>query len=149
MSNSNKTVRKLDEETRKKLLGYAPFSTSVSITYTPSQWPDVPEMFRPKFYLRSFTQAELTQLKANYRALTDANGSEIGEQNMDLVRQCVTGWKDLYDLGTCDELVYTVDATGGCDKDQWKRLPVWLVREIMDEVRKMSGLVPVEDLGLK
>lgn len=145
--------RTLDEETKKALQGYAPFSTDAVINFTPIQWPKVDLDFIPVFHLRSFSQSETSQLRMNYRKLsdkpTDDEYAAVSDANLQLVRKCVVGWENLFDAGTGMEILYKEDSDKGCDKDLWVRLPVWLVRVLLEGVRKISGLTPIDELGLR
>lgn len=140
--------RILTDGMRRRLLGFVPFSTNATIPFTPP-WPEVPVEFTPIFHIRSFSQEEMLQLKSNYRNLTDKNAAETADLNLNLVRKCVKGWENFFDAGTCEEIAYQSEADLGCCMTIWKSLPSWLLRAIMDEVRKLSGLTSLEDLSLK
>jgi hypothetical protein len=146
--------RILDEETRKQLLGYVPFSVDAKITFTPDEFSSVKdETLRPVFELRSLNQAELTQLKKSSMGMSrEASPEEvnrIAEANTMLIRACVLGWKNLFDSGLGEEIEYSSSPTGGCEESLFKRLPIWIVRSIMEFVKKISGLSVAEELSLK
>jgi len=145
--------RILDEATRKSLQGYVPFSVDSTADFTPDQFKAVKdETLRPIFSVRSFKQSEMQELKKN-NARNDTEKPEsinsISEANLQIVRGCVVGWINLFDAGTGGEIDFRAEATGGCDKGLWASFPVWLIRELMDYVRKISGLTSVDELGLK
>lgn len=146
--------RILDEEARKQLLGYVPFSLDCRITYTPKEFLSIAdETLRPVFELRSLNQAELIQLKKNSMGLkrdsTNEEVSRMAEANTQLIRACVLGWNNLFDAGSGEEIEYISSTSGGCEEVLFKRLPVWVVRSIMEYVRTISGLTDAEDLSLK
>lgn len=147
--------RILDEETRKQLLGYVPFSVDATIDYTPTEYEAVrDESLRPVFKLRSLTQAEVTQLNHNSlgylkKDVTHEEMSVISEKNILLVRACILGWTNLFDAGTGEEIEYKSVTSGGCDEEIFKRLPGWLQQNIMTFVRQISGLSLAENLSLK
>lgn len=146
--------RILDEEARKALLGYVPFSIDCRIPYTPKEFSSIPdETLRPIFELRSLNQAELIQLKKNSMGLkrdsSNEDVSRMADANTQLIRACVLGWSNLFDAGSGEEIEYTASPTGGCEEILFKRLPVWVVRSIMEQVRTISGLTDAEDLSLK
>jgi hypothetical protein len=146
--------RILDESTRKSLLGYLPFSVSSSVDFTPEQFGALDENLRPVFYVRSFKQSEIQELRKNYASIGNTKKSEaiqqISDDNLQVVRRCLVGWRNLFDAGTGEEIEYTKDTDdNGCDKKIWSTFPVWLVRELMEYIRKISGLTSVEELSLK
>jgi hypothetical protein len=142
-----KTPRVLDEATRKELLGYLPFSTEVTIEWSPQE---IPEAYRPTFILRSLTQAEMSQLRINgfaasHVAVTDEAIIQKADANVDLICNCVKGWRNFFDAGTGAEILYEESTY----RDIVKRLPLWLSRSMLNYVKKISGLTAIEDLGLK
>lgn len=145
--------RILDEATRKLLEGYVPFSVNSTVNFTPNQFNAIlDESLRPIFCVRSFKQSEIQELKKNYASYDSTKPEtvdQISETNLQIVRGCVMGWRNLFDAGTGGEIIYKTDPSGGCEKSIWETFPVWLVRELMDYIRKISGLTAVEELGLK
>ena len=138
--------RILDEETRKQLLGYVPFSVDVSTLFTPEEFNTIKDTsIRPIFTVRSLNQAELAQLKKNAVGMskdtTPEAMTEIANKNTEILKNCILGWVQLYDAGTGEEIPY--------DADKFKTLPSWMIRSIMGFVRKISGLETPDELGLK
>ena len=148
------TKRILDEETRKALLGYVPFSSDCSISFTPEQFLKIKdESLRPSFKLRSMTQAEMIQLKRNssgYHNATPEKLLQIADANLTLIRGCVIGWENLFDSGSGNEIEFVPAATGsGCDEKLFRILPDWLTVEVMDFVKTISGLSSPEEISIK
>lgn len=148
------TKRILDEKTRQELLGYAPFSSDCKILFTPEEYKNIKdENFRPVFDVRSLNQSELSQLKHNSREVTDRatveNITIIADKNLNVIRKCVLGWKNLFDVGTMEEIEFVADSSGGCDEKLFCQLPVWLQRGILEFVKKISGLSEPEELSIK
>ena len=54
-----------------------------------------------------------------------------------------------YDTGTGEAIEYKTGKSGGCEPELYARLPKWLQTEILEYIRKLSGLTPLESLGLK
>jgi hypothetical protein len=138
--------RILDEETRKKLLGYTPFSSSCSLFFTPEKFDTIEDTsLRPVFEIRAMRQEEITQLKTNSMGYSGSSSPEtltnIANLNKKLILSCVRGWTNLFDSGSGEEVLFTEDALN--------YLPNWLINSITDHVRKISGLTLAEDLGLK
>ena len=147
------TKRILDEETRKALLGYVPFSSDCSIPFTPDEFNQVKdESLRPVFSVRSMTQAEHAQIKHNsagYAGATPDKIKQIGDANLAVIRGCVIGWKNLFDAGSGEEIEFIPAASGGCDEKLFKIIPDWLTVKILDFIRTISGLSAPEELSTK
>lgn len=145
----------LDEETRAKLLGYLPFGVGQTVFYTPDEYKalKIDEKFKPIFSLRSLAQAEFSQLKKNTIAVQSKPSDEmlqtVSESNLDIIRQCIMGWKNFFDVGSMSEIEYKSDPNGGADKDLFKIFPTWLQLSLMSFIQKISGLQSVDVLGLK
>lgn len=141
------TKRILDEETRKALIGFSPFSVQARHLFTPVEFKNVPETARPIFVIRPLTQGEINQLKHNSSSYsvssTQQEIDKISELNKELIRACVIDWSNLYDSGNGEEILFTND------KIIFNSFPQWLLSAITNEVRKISGLSSIEDLGLK
>jgi hypothetical protein len=66
-----------------------------------------------------------------------------------LVRGCLKGWVNLFDSGTGEEIEFSSDKDGGCAKNIWDIFPAWLIKSIMEYVKKISGLTSADELSLK
>jgi hypothetical protein len=135
------------------MLGYLPFNSISSINFTPEEFSRFSEQFRPVFKIRSFTQLEMQELSLrtkNFTAIenpTDEQRKLLGEENTKTVIACVVGWENLFDAGTCEEIVYPKEET---EKEAlYKRLPAWIRMQIMDQVKTISCLNTADALGLK
>jgi hypothetical protein len=138
--------RILDEETRKQLLGYTPFSSETVTLFTPKEFDAIKDSsLRPIFSIRSLNQAELIQLKNNAASITKDTTpemlSEIANKNIEILKSCVKDWVQLYDSGTGEEISYS--------EENFLRLSIWIVSSIMEYVRKISCLEAPDELGLK
>ena len=144
------TKRILDEATKKMLQGYVPFSVTATTTYTPEEFKSIKDKsLHPVFTLRSLNQSEMTQLKKNASTYTKDTTSEelntLAEENMEIVRMCVKSWKNIYDAGTGEEIIFSESEV----KDLFKCLPIWIIKNITEFVKKISGLTTADELGLK
>lgn len=143
--------RILDEETRRQLIGYVPFSTKVTIDITPEQFDKIADKnIVPVFSVRSLTQGEMQEIRSNYALYNEKSTSDnlqaIAEKNSDIIRHCVTGWINLFDAGTGEE----IDFDGKeCSRELWDLLPQWLQAWLMNFIRKISGMSNADELGLK
>ena len=138
--------RVLDEETRKKLYGYVPFSTDATVNFTPEEFNAISDVtLRPIFQVRSFAQAELTQTRINYRSYNPDGKAEeneaIVEKNRVILCGCISGWSNYFDSGTGEEIEY--------NEENKKKLPDWIVIRIADFIKKISTINAPENLSLK
>jgi hypothetical protein len=151
--------RILDEKTKKALQGYLPFSSDVTIDFTPEEFQTndttfsgtkvckIPAEFQPKFAIRSMTKKEKEEYTAIYANVKkDADGKTpdsewkaVGEKMSKVYQACLKGWRDFFDAGTGEEIQY----------GDWDMLPGWIQLSIAAEIRKISNLTPVEMLSLK
>jgi|GEM_PF-2151868 hypothetical protein len=147
------TKRILDEETRKALLGYVPFSSECSINYSPEEFMQIKdESLRPVFKVRSLTQAEMMQIKRNssgYRGATPEQIEKIGEGNIAIIRGCILGWHNIFDSGSGTEIEFIPSTNGGCEEKLFRAFPDWVIVKIMNFVRTISGLSSPEELSIK
>jgi hypothetical protein len=148
------TKRILDEETRQKLLGYLPFSAEATIEFTPHRFSkDIPSEYIPVFSLRSFTEAERQQLAKNHLSYKQDMPQEqidaVYDSNKLLLRACIMGWRSYFDVGTKEEVEYRASPSGGCDETVFKRLPDWIVLDLLRYVSRISVVSAPEDLSLK
>ena len=138
--------RVLDSETRKQLQGYTPFSTEVTVPFTPEEFNNIEDItLCPVFQLTAFTQAQKDQISVNSKAydkdMPQEKIFEIAAANKEVLRGCVKGWSNLYDSGTGAEIEFS--------KDEFNRLPGFIINAIRKEVEKISGLTEITKLSLK
>jgi hypothetical protein len=152
--------RILDEETRKALQGYLPFSSDVTIDFTPEEFQTkkIPAEFQPKFAIRSMTKKEkeeYTSIYANVKKdadgkTPDSEWKAVGDKMSKIYQTCLKGWRDFFDAGTGEEIWYS---EGGFVSEaptiNWDLIPGWIQLSIAAEIRKISNLTPVEMLSLK
>lgn len=137
---------RLDEATKKALLGLMPFSQNGTIDFTPDVFKDIIFKARPVFKQRAYTAQERQEIRDIY--LSD----DIKDKSpaiLDLVRRTVLGWENLFDLATASSLPFKADADKGADKEIWGIMPRILTDALVENVSKMSGLLPQERQGLK
>jgi hypothetical protein len=139
--------RILDDETRSKMLGLAPFSATAEIEFTPEIYKNkgIDDNFIPVFTIRPFTLEE--KPKATKTIIDHKVGRELELAN--ILRANVLNWRNLFDAGTKEEILYKADPAGGADKEVFKILPSTIIAELLFFITKISGLVDQERLGLK
>jgi hypothetical protein len=148
------TKRILDEETKKQLLGFYPFGSDQTIEFTPDQLPVIKSEYKVSFTVRALRQEEKHQLEVNGGSIKETSTTDevvcIIDKNKEVFRGCVLGCKNLFDLGSGEEIQYKSAPSGGMDKDIWKSLPDTAMKDqIIRFIRKISGLLSIEMLGLK
>jgi hypothetical protein len=140
--------RKMSLELREKLLGSLPFSVNASLWYSPAKYKDVEEEFRPSFEIKSFTKEEFIKAKKLLQDVKNAKEETLNE----MVRKKIINWKNVFDLGTLEEICYKSDdaaVNGGCDKVQFESIPPIIVGDLFFNIAKISGLIDMDKLGLK
>ena len=141
------TKRVLDEKTRAALRGFTPFSTEVTVDFTPEEFESIADVtLRPVFKVSPFTQAQRDQISVNSKEYdpdktTPERIYEIAAANKEVLRGCVKGWSNYFDSGTGVEIEFT--------KDEFNRLPGYIVNAIRKQVEKISCLSEPTKLGLK
>jgi hypothetical protein len=136
---------RLDEATKKALLGLMPFSQGGTMDFTPEAFKDVPKNAQPVFKLRSFTRQEFQDVRDIY------SNEEKDKQKAlwEIARKTLKGWSKVFDLSTGEAVLFKADADGGVDKELWEALPLLIRRVIFTQVSVMSGLLEQERQGLK
>lgn len=141
---------KMTPELRAKLLTRLPFGRGSSIEYTPKPYLtkvkdesgnatdeyEIPEDYRPIFIVRPFSVNEKNKMSKDEKVLRD------------ITRANIIGFRQLYDIGSMEELTFKADPSGGMDKDQFELLPVTVMRDLFVYISGISGLSDYEKTGL-
>jgi hypothetical protein len=142
--------RILDEKTRTELYGFFPFTTDVSVPFTPKQYDNIKEDYRPIFWVRPLLQKETDQIRVNYSLIpdkaSDSEYSELNKKNTAIILGFITDFKNFWDMSTGKEIKYNNDIPGGFN---WSEVrPWWIATEIVSFINKISGLLTVEKISL-
>lgn len=143
--------RILTEEERHKLIGLAPFSTEATIEYMPEPFKKVDASLQPIFILRGFSiEEKRLATKAVNESMKDWT-IEKDDKVKDVMRKCIVGWKNLFDVGNGKEIEFTVESASdsGASKKLFASLPSPVVADLLLFLIKISGLVDAEKMGLK
>ena len=122
--------KKLDAETRRKLLGLMPVSNNFVVEYVPSVYKDIPDEFKPVFQIKPWTQSELKKL------------SLIGEdvdKATDELRRKIVGWKNVILMDDDSEVAFETDEKGFCKKELLDSFPMMVLVDILKEITRISG----------
>lgn len=148
--------RRMTDELREKMLGIMPFTSDGRIDYTPPQYDVLPEEWRPVFELRSFSEGErrafervLSKSRGKPSKDTVSDGIRTLEEMFECARPCVTDIRNLFDVGTNAPIEFKAADDGGVDKDLFAMIPRDVRKDVLDQVGKISGLIPQEKLGLE
>ncbi|MDR2728508.1 MAG: hypothetical protein LBB56_05190 [Chitinispirillales bacterium] len=145
--------RVLTEDIRRELLGLVPFSAGSSDSFTPpvflkknseNQYA-IPEEFRPVFKVRCFTVEEkraVTKLLVNIKEADEGAVTEAA-------RIAVIGWKNLFDAGSGEELVFKPAPDGGADPALFSGIPAAVAGALLFHASRISGIIAAEKLSLK
>ena len=146
------TARVLDEATRKALQGLTPFSVKSTIKYIPEAFEklDVPEDCKPVFTIRGLTVAEGKELDEMVaRAADNSDMMKFNSDAFDLTRKCITGWVNLFDAGSGEEIEYKQDSQqAGADAETFDILPVTIKADLFRKVMSMHGLSGTDKASL-
>jgi len=136
----------LTDEVRNELMGLAPFSTEVVDHFTPDKIDrkKVPEQFIPVFDYKVFSKKEKESAMRIAKNLKDINEGELRE----CVRKQIVGWKNLWDIGTREEIIFEAGEDGHCKKEIFAHVPNTLCGDILFHIYKASGILRSEFLGL-
>jgi hypothetical protein len=145
------TDRILTPEIRDKLLGIMPFSEKASLWIVPDKYKSIEdEQFRASFEIRSFTKDEIRTAKKLLLAIKDSNSLSKEPEIIELTRKKVINWKNLFDLGTMEEIVFaTSEEDDGASKKLFESIPASIQGQIFFEVIRISGLIDIEKVSLK
>jgi len=150
MAEGDKTVHKLDEATRKLLIGLYPFSVDQTSDFHLVN-PDsetgkkLPEWARAKFKIRPFVKNERSEA---FEATK--NWDENKAKRNELARKVTKGWSGLFDIALGTEISYkSCNADGGADETLFNSLPESTTGLIFNHAYAISGLSLPERLGLR
>jgi hypothetical protein len=155
--------RVLTEEVRKNLLGDMPFSSTATMPYTPPHFVRkdkegnyvLPPEFRAVFNISGLTKPQKQEAKSLVQRIAASfkDDKELSEkeqgQFMELCRLNLKGWQNVFDTGTCEEILFEEDPDGGADAETFLRLPESIISSIFFEQVRISGLLDTTKLGLK
>jgi len=150
MAEGDKTVHKLDEATRKLLIGLYPFSTDQTSEFNlvnpeSETGKKLPEWARAKFRIRPFVKNERNEA---FEATKDWDANKA--KRIELARKVTKGWSGLFDIATGDEIKFkSNNADGGADETLFSALPESTTGLIFNHAYAISGLSLPERLGLK
>lgn len=145
--------RILNDDVRRELLGLVPFSVSSTDEFTPPMFLKknvsgeclIPEEFRPVFKIRCFSVEEkrnVTKMLINIKDIPE-------EQVRESTRIVVVGWKNLFDAGSGEEIVFKAASDGGADPVQFSGIPASVAGSLLFHASKISGIIDAEKLGLR
>ena len=149
-------MQKLDENLRKKMLGFLPFDDQSCEKFTPKECDVLPEEFRPIFHIIPWNQEEQSKIEVLTNKLTMiSDGESVSKKekesiNFDLnelTRKKIIDIENLYDLGK-DEFMTIEKDEGHISANVWKALPKSLQTSIYYCLNGISGLCHAEKLGL-
>jgi hypothetical protein len=145
--------RILTEEVRRELLGLVPFSVNSTDDFTPAVFLKkngngefiLPEEFRPVFKIRCFTVEEKRKVTKMLVNIKEAAEETVREST----RTVVVGWKNLFDAGSSQEIVFKPAQDGGADPELFSGIPASVAGALLFHASKISGIIDAEKLGLR
>ncbi len=142
----------MTDEVKKLLISRLPFSTNAVTDFTPPTYMIkddsgvllIPEEFRPVFSIRAFTKLESDTLKKSFV------NAKNNDENLirSTARKATMGWRNMYDVGTGDEIPFEADELGQCTRALFDTLPLVVVSELLNYMSQVSGIIVSEVAGL-
>lgn len=132
-------MRIMDEETKKSLIGLLPFDIGARYSFTPERFSGVPEDFRPVYILKALTRKEAQDARKCFLSLIEdkeVNNEAISE----IAGRFLVAWENQYDCGTGEPIPF--------NHGNVSKLPVFVIRDILYEGLKISGLLDIEKKSL-
>lgn len=143
---------KLDKNIRDKMRGLLPFDGDSVEYYTPKEYKELEEDFRPVFHLKPWNQEQKEKVEIIIEKLSSEKtknedkikvNKEIGE----LCRSQVVNIEKLYDVGKNDFI--EVEIEDGCiSKKDWSKIPQKIQTSVYFCLTSISGLLSSEVVGL-
>lgn len=144
--------KRLTPEVIAALKGIAPV-TGRGLPFIPAPYlrAEVPAEVCPTFFVRSWTQPEVAELRAaaNRATRPDADADPFFDEMDGKARLACAGWENLLDLGTLEESKYSAAPDGGADRVLWNALAVPVRMAVYEQARIVSGLQAEEKTGFK
>jgi len=141
----------MSEEVKSQLLGILPMSADAVHEFTPKQFKEIPEEFRPVFMVRQYTNKEVIGIKSLiYRGLSDSQDvgkestskakaikkfTDSNQDDLEYLQLALVDWKNLINLDTGETLVY--DGT----IEMIEKLPEVIRKEIFKESVRITGFL--------
>ena len=132
---------------REKFLAVLPFSQDAVSDYTPDFFKrnDLPDDFTPIFSIRVPNNKEKKDLKKTLPKWPSMDSLVVEEECNVWLDKLVLGWKNLFDSGNGEEIIYDTERS----MEQISMLPDILRSSLITHVWKITGLLDPAKLGLK
>lgn len=154
---------RLDEETKKALIGLMPCIEGSTIPFTPEGiFPEnIDKKFLPVFTQRAFNREERKEAQELIAESLNAPEGETAHDKIkriqkwnarcfELARKSIIGWKQFFNPATGGEIPYKAETEGGSpDPDIYNGLYGDIKSELFNNAYKISSLAPKEKKGLK
>lgn len=127
------------EDVKGKLVGLVPLTNDSSWKFTPSIYDDIPEEFRPTFYIKQFTMESGDKIRKILADNMDKKKKNTDTDDAEIVNELYKHfekWENLYNLGTGEILVY--DGT----REMFNLLPKNIIMKIFEEALVLGGIIP-------
>lgn len=142
--------KRMTKEEEIELLGLLPFDDEAVDKSVPERFLKLPKSDRPVLHIRSLTAKEKRQIERLQRKLNEelmrkiknediASDDDIEDELRECGRKMLVGWDNMK-TATRKKLEFRPDPEGGCSKDLWDKLPVWLMVWVINRGLLISGL---------
>jgi hypothetical protein len=135
----------LTPELKEKLLGLAPFNSTIPYEFTPEAFTkqNLPADMTPVFSILSMTHGEEEELRRIHSSATPSD-----EAYKKFLRKKTVGWVNLFDAATGEEIEFEADPAGGCSAAAFEKLSAWLILVIAGKIHYISAMGSLEKKSL-
>lgn len=136
-------VKKISfNDIRKSAVGLLPMTKNAFWEYTPTQYEDIPEEYRPIFKIRQYNIAQVDKIKELLANKKKLNDEKLNAAFLDCLYEVFAGWENLYDLASGDLVKY--DGT----RDMMVIIPHQILLTVFQESLIVGGIIPKKIFGL-
>ena len=140
---------------REQMLGLLPFDNEAMDEFTPKDFMEIPEKYRPIFVLKPWTQSEKEKTQLIVEKLENLKDTkskiQINIELNEMSRKKIFNIKNLFDVGS-NKIIDTSefkDNENNCiNKQLWLKIPDVIKTTLYFRIATISGLVKNEILGL-
>ena len=146
----------MTKEVREQLLGILPMSVDAVHKFTPKQFDDVPEEYKPVFEIKQYTNSDVIGIKSliyrglnepqetgkttNTKAKSIKKFTESSQDDLEFLKKSLVGWSNLINLDTGEQIVF--DDT----IEMLEMIPEVIRREIFKEAVRITGFIDSKDI---
>lgn len=142
--------RVFDEETKRMMAGVLPFGSTSTVEIAILEGAKgIPDDICPVFTSKLLNR-EQRRKSFDYVNRSDSLTGQDLDDATDIARACITGWKNIWDMATGEEIEFVSAGTGaGAKIELWYELPMFVRVTVFNRLCYLSGVRTLAALGLK